>query len=545
MLIPLSLACFLVFATYLYVKLCHKRFSQYAHLPQLPPSLLLGHLKTMGQYMRHGAADRHPDMIFSEMHENLGKPSLMFVDLRPVNRPIVLVTNHEVAEQVSRATSLFPTSVPKSNLKYLEHLIGPASILAARGDEWKALRKRFSPGFAPQHLATLLPCILDKTLPFIAHLDHYARTQEEFSFVYLVINLTFDIIGSIVMDTDLDAQHLDPSDQGELVRVFSELLGTYTDDKMNLPRWLSSKTETKRRRLGKRIDVLVKDVVRRKLAQHRGESVTKNKSRSILALSVGNSESLSPELINVTCDQLKTFLVAGHDTTSVTLAWAMYELSLNPSALAVVRDELDTLLGISTSPEAVRARFLSSDGPELVQKMAYVSAVIKETLRLHPPAATARMTEHGTGFTVRTPEGQDCCLDGVIIYNCETIIHRDPAVYGDSANRFLPERWLHEGGDLPQASKVPASAWRGFERGPRNCIGQELANIEMRIIMAYIARRYDFTKVGLGEVSRDGNGQPIINDMGDYQVKSTLYNTRQVTSKPVDGMKFKVARVPR
>ncbi|KAI0474743.1 cytochrome P450 [Xylaria cf. heliscus] len=547
MLMPLLLATLLVFVTYSYMKLRHKRFSQYAYLPQLPPSLLLGHLKIIDEYIRRGAVNRHPDVIFSEMHEALGRPPLMFIDFRPVNRPLVLVANHEIAEQVSKASSLFPTSLPKSDLKYLKHLIGLNSIIASHGDEWKTLRKRFNPGFAPQHLVTLLPCILDKTLPFITHLDHYARTQEEFSLVPLIINLTFDIIGSIVMDVDLEAQHLDSSNQGEFVQVFGELISAYNDDVADLPWWLIPRTEMKRRRLGKRINVLIKDLIRRKFGEEREKSAAKNKSRSILALSLGDTESLSPELIDVTCDQLKSFLLAGHDTTSVTLAWCFYELSLHPHALAAVRAELDSLLGTDTSPEAVRARFLSSDGPEIVHKMAYISAVVKETLRLHPPAATARMSEHGTGFTVRMPTGEDCCLDGVIIYNCEAIMHRDPTIYGDSADRFAPERWLNEGDVLAQglstARRVPASAWRPFERGPRSCIGQELANFEARIIIAFIARRYDFIKVGLGEIARDENDQPIMDGQGYYQLKSPLYNMRQVTSKPVDGMKVRVVRV--
>ncbi|KAI0109157.1 cytochrome P450 [Nemania sp. FL0031] len=544
MLKPAFIASFLVIATYLYLKLRQKRFRQYASLPQLPPTLLFGHLKTMNEYIRRGEADCHPDVIFSNMHEALGRPPVMLVDLRPISRPMVIVANHEIAEQVSKASNLFPTSLPKTSLTHLEHLIGPSSIIASHGDEWKMLRKRFSPGFSPQHLGTLLLCILDKTLPFISHLDHFARTQEEFPLVPLLIDLTFDIIGSVIMDVDLEAQHLDLSNQGELVRLFSELLAAYSDDKSDYPWWLIPMTEMKRRRLGKRIDALLKAIIHRKFAEQRGKLAASEKSRSILALSLGDTECLSPELVNVTCDQLKTFLLAGHDTTSVTLAWVFYELSLNPSALATVRAELDSLLGTDASPEAIRTRLLSSDGAALIQKMTYISAVIKEALRLHPPAATARQSKQGAGFSVRTPEGQEYCLDGIIIYNCETIIHRDPSVYGDSANSFVPERWLNEVDELLEINaasrKTPASAWRPFERGPRNCIGQEFAIMEARVIIAYAARRYDFAKVGRGEVVRDKDGQPIKDPKGNFQFKSPLYNTRQVTQKPADGMRVKV-----
>ncbi|KAI0602681.1 cytochrome P450 [Biscogniauxia sp. FL1348] len=467
------------------------------------------------------------------MYEALGRPPLMFVDLRPVNRPMVLVSSHEIAEQVSKASKDFPTSIPKADLSYLLPLIGPTSILGAHGDGWKELRKRYNPAFAPQHLMTLLPCILDKTAILIRHLDALAQTGKEFSLLTLAINLTFDIIGAVVMDVDLEAQPLDPSSQGELVRLYLELFRAYWDDKADMPWWLIPRTEMKRRRLSKRINVLVKAMIRHKYGEQQAQGMEDTKARSILSLSLQDTDVLSPHLLDETCDQIKTFLLAGHDTTSITLSWAFYWLSRTPCALTAVRRELDGLLGNETNPESIRSRLLSPEGPDIVRRMAYISAVIKETLRLHPPAATARYSKPGTGFTVRTSSGEEYCLDGMIIYNCESLIQRDSAVYGDSANDFMPERWL-------DGSNIPISAWRPFERGPRNCIGQEFAMIEIRIIIATVARRFDFTKVGLGELALNQENQPILEDNGTYMAKSHLYSTRQVNSKPVDGMMMTV-----
>ncbi|KAG4220137.1 hypothetical protein PC116_g31384 [Phytophthora cactorum] len=168
--------------------------------------------------------------------------------------------------------------------------------------------------------------------------------------------------------------------------------------------------------------------------------------------------------------------------------------------------------------------------------MKYIAAVIKETLRLHPPAATARTTKHGTGFTVRAPDGQQHCLDGMIIYNCETLIHRDPDIYGDTANSFVPERWIGQDDEQSTSdlspNQIPLSSWRPFERGPRNCIGQEFANIELRVIIAVVARRYDFVKVGLGEVETDDRQLPVTTEDGRFKVKSELYNVSNGLSPP-------------
>lgn len=155
--------------------------------------------------------------------------------------------------------------------------------------------------------------------------------------------------------------------------------------------------------------------------------------------------------------------------------------------------------------------------------MHYINAVIKETLRLHPPAGTVRMTEPGTGFTIRAATGEEYCLDGLIMYSCQSIIQRDPNVYGDTADDWVPERWLDE-----KAKSIPPSAWRPFERGPRACIGSELANLESRVIIAIVARNYDFIKTGLGESDLDEKGLPMLNEKGQYKSKSELYNVSQI-----------------
>jgi hypothetical protein len=98
-------------------------------------------------------------------------------------------------------------------------------------------------------------------------------------------------------------------------------------------------------------------------------------------------------------------------------------------------------------------------------------------------------------------------------------------------------------GDDPTV--IPASAWRPFERGPRNCIGQELANIEARVIVACAARRYQVEKVGIGEKALDENGNGVLDENGVFKVKSEMYSKHRVTSKPVDEMRVRASFVKR
>ncbi|KAF4460676.1 cytochrome P450 [Fusarium albosuccineum] len=523
-LIPIVVAALSLLVTYLYTTLRFKRFKQYAHLPQLPPSLLWGHMRVYDEFMKRGNKDRHPDFVFGDMHETLGRPPVMLADMRPVSMPVALITSHDIAEQVAKSSNLYPWGPPKSpTLTDILHLIGPKSILSAEGEEWKTLRKRFSPGFAPNQLVTLLPCILDKTEAFIQHLDNYALSGNEFSLLRILVNLTMDIMSVVIMDEEIGAQETREPQQSELVRVLRTLLSTYSG-LHNLPWWLTPRLQTKRRRLANRMDQLFQDVARRKFEESQKHG-SDNKTRSILSLSFQGTETLTPEVLSYTSDQLRTFFFAGHDTTSILLAWTFYELSRTPRVHKSVCAELDGLFGPDTDPATVRSK-LYSTGKDLIHRMIYVAAVIKEVLRMYPPAATARYSEPGTGFTVRTKTGQEYCLDGTVMYNCHTVLHRDPEVYGASANEFVPERWL----DDTSTWECPPSAWRPFERGPRNCIGQELANLEARVIIAMVARQYDFVKVGLGELELDDNGRHVLNEKDQYEVKSELYSVSSAST---------------
>ncbi|RAL11559.1 cytochrome P450 [Aspergillus homomorphus CBS 101889] len=572
---------------YLWRRLRYLRFEQYASWPQLPPSLVWGHMKALNDFVNRGERRRHVDHVFEDVKAYLGNPPLYFLDLRPVVGVLGIVCNHEIAEQIARSTKTFPYSMGKSpTMKALEPLLGPNSLITAEGDKWKALRKRYNPGFAPQHLLTLLPCIIDKARIFVQCLDEYARTGEEFSLEDRCTSLTLDIIGAVTMDTDMHAQRL-PHQQSPLTRLYRQLLASYSRDsnisKFRLSWLLVPFTYLRRKHLVRQIDAILITHIKAKYAeqqqQHRQQQTQTTTwdrnptSRSVLALSLQETDTdhLTPEFLHETADQLKSFLFAGHDTTSILLQWTFYELSRTPRVLQAVRRELDTIFGkdTSSSPDAVAEMLLNSGGEDkYLSQMTFTAAVIKEILRLHPPSGSARYAPPGTGFIVTLPDdGRTICLDGVVMYNCATVVQRDEAVYGPTREEFWPERWLEGGfgscggavesggrgggsaspkdGEKLKfgggAEQIPASAWRPFERGPRNCIGQGLVYLEVRVILACTLRYFDFEKVGLGAVARDSAGEPVLDaERGRFEVVEELFNTMQVTAKPVDGMRMKV-----
>ena len=455
----------------------------------------------------------------------------MLLDFRPIQYPILLVATHDLAEQFSRITKSHPYSATKSPTLQTEFgaLTGKHSILSAEGQAWKTLRKQFNAGFAPQHLLTMLPVLVDKTNIFIEKMDAVARSGAVTELDELCVNLTFDIIGEVVTNVDSHAQDAQRSQENDFIRNFRRLSQTYASSSGLGLDALNPYTQIRRYYYRKGMDFALIKIIRDKfdtIQQSRRAETKATKDRSVLALALQDVSDLTPHISQVIADQCKTFLFAGHDTTSILLQRLFYALSIHPSCLAKIRHEHDSIFG-TREPQTV----LLARPEETMKALVYTSACIKETLRLWPPAATARMTHDE--FAITTRDGDQVVVDDCVVYPMQHIIHRDPAVYGPTANDFVPERWTGDA-DTTSATnvdaetageaggKIPPSAWRPFERGPRNCIGQELANLEAKTILACVVRRYDFVKIGVGAVVRDEKGEPVVDEKGKYVTESEL-----------------------
>jgi cytochrome P450 len=159
-------------------------------------------------------------------------------------------------------------------------------------------------------------------------------------------------------------------------------------------------------------------------------------------------------------DELMTLLLAGHETTATSLAWALERLLRHPPALARLREELEA-------------------GSE-----DYLEAVIKETLRLRPvlPLVGRRLTaplELG-GYVI--PAGE-------VVAPCIYLVHRRADIYSEP-DRFLPERFLDG------APGVGPYTWIPFGGGVRRCLGASFATFEMKVVLRTLAQRVTLRAVG-------------------------------------------------
>ena len=169
--------------------------------------------------------------------------------------------------------------------------------------------------------------------------------------------------------------------------------------------------------------------------------------------------------------QMVTFLIAGHETTSGLLSFALYEMTRHPDVLARARAEVDRVMGNATP------RF------EHLAKLTYLDQVLRETLRLWPTAPAFALTPTApttlrNGLEVK--EGDD-------LFVLVPTLHRDPAVWAQP-EVFDPERWAPG-----NRERIPAHAWKPFGTGVRACIGRPFALQESMLVLAMLLQRFELT----------------------------------------------------
>lgn len=171
-------------------------------------------------------------------------------------------------------------------------------------------------------------------------------------------------------------------------------------------------------------------------------------------------------------DQLVTMLIAGHDTSTASLAWVLYFLGKYPDVQQQARDEVRAVLG-DNPPDYTH-----------LSELPYLSAVIDEALRLYPPIhlGSRFATQDLTFRNYRIKKGER------VLYSIY-LAHRDPR-YWEHPNDFMPDRFL---GD----KKPPQNAYYylPFGKGSRNCIGLAFADVETKVVLARLLQNYRFELV--------------------------------------------------
>jgi cytochrome P450 / NADPH-cytochrome P450 reductase len=181
-------------------------------------------------------------------------------------------------------------------------------------------------------------------------------------------------------------------------------------------------------------------------------------------------EKLSDENMVAQCI---TFLVAGHETTSGLLSFAISYLIKHPDVVARAQEEVDRVLGTDTS---VLPTF------QQIQGLTYVTQILNETLRLWPTAAAFTRYPYKDALV-----GGYLMPKGASITALTIMLHRDPKTWGEDAEEFNPDHFRPE-----TRANLPANAYKPFGSGQRACIGRQFALQEAVLVLGMLLQRFDF-----------------------------------------------------
>jgi cytochrome P450 len=261
----------------------------------------------------------------------------------------------------------------------------------------------------------------------------------------------------------------DRADRGALADEFEAGLGYYGRDyflqALRGPRTPWARMQLARRRID---EVIYAEIARRRAAPA-GEEGT-DLLGLLLAGRDEDGSGLSDQQVR---DQVMTLLFAGHDTTTSTVTFLLYELARHPHELARVRDELDDVAGDAPATPA-----------QLFSELPRLDAALDETLRLYPAAwvgpRAAMKTYEFAG--VKVPAG-------AMVNYSSWASHRIPEVFADP-EAFVPDRFTPEAkAELPKGAYVP------FGGGSRMCIGMRFGQLEIKAIVSRLLQRYEFEQV--------------------------------------------------
>lgn len=374
--------------------------------------------------------------------------------LRFFHIPIYIFNNPEHIEDVLVTNNRSFIKPVDFRFPFFRAIFGKG-LLTSEGDFWLRQRRLAQPAFHRNRIAEYGQCMVAYTEQMLA-----AWKESETRDIHremMILTLRIAIKALFNVDTKREAVIMyNLSD--ELIKMF-ELQERST--------WLAHNflpTPDNRRfhRLVKNLDEYIYGIIRkrRQSGEDRGDLL----SMLLQAQDEDDGSRMTDKQLR---DEVMTLFMAGHETTAIALSWTWYLLSQNPDADARLGMELESVLGGRT-PRI-------EDLPQL----RYVNAIVKESLRLYPPA---------WGFGRQAKE--DCEIGGYHVrkgrqvFFFPWIVHRDPR-YFDNPEEFRPERWMDE--SIDQLHKY---AYFPFGGGPRLCIGNTFAKMEAVLVLATIAQRY-------------------------------------------------------
>jgi len=337
-------------------------------------------------------------------------------------------------------------------------------LLLSEGQTWREQRQLANPAFDMRRLRGFADDIVDHNDDLLADWTDGETVNVELD----MTQVTLAVIVDLMLGTDLNDQR---------VRTIREALvplgARFEPDPVRFaaPQWLPMPGDSEYQSAVETMEGVIDDIVTERRGTH-GDPESDEGPDDLLSILL-RAQERGEQSDRQIRDEVMTMLLAGHDTTALTLTYTWYLLSQHPEAERRVHAEIDAVLG--------------GDRPTMadVAEFDYLERVIDEAMRLYPPVYTMfrepKQTAELGGY--RIPEGSAIMLS-------QWAMHRSER-HWDRPDTFDPDRWTRDA-DRPRFTYFP------FGGGPRHCIGKHLAKLEAKLILARTAQRYrlEYTREG-------------------------------------------------
>lgn len=362
--------------------------------------------------------------------------------------------------------------------RFAKHVgLGIANLRPVAGDglftaynhepNWQLAHDVLAPGFSREAMAAYHPMMLAVAERLTGHWDRETAAGRAVDVPGDMTKLTLETIARTGFGHDFGSFERDRPHP-----FITAMVGTLTyAQRLNSVPWPGLLREAARRNeadiayLNRTVDELVQE---RRTASGGGDGNGDLLDRMLETAHPETGERLSAENVR---RQVITFLVAGHETTSGALSFALHYLSRHPDVAARARAEVDRVWGDTAVPCY-----------DQVAKLRYVRRVLDESLRLWPTApAFAREALQDTVLA-----GEHPMRRGAWTLVLTPMLHRDPEVWGADAERFDPDRF-----DPKAVRTRPPHTFKPWGTGARACIGRQFALHEATLVLGLLLRRYE------------------------------------------------------